>query len=168
MKARVSLIAALSLNNVIGHRGDLPWRLPADHEYFWRMAGGKPFVMGRGSYIAIDPLLSSYKNIILTSKPDQIQSSPTLVAAKSLEEALAMLREEPEVFILGGGKVFQQAIHLADRMYLSIVVTIVEGDAYFPKPNWTEWRLTSSKRYPPNPANPLAFSANIYDRNHKH
>ncbi|MEL6273892.1 MAG: dihydrofolate reductase [Bacteroidota bacterium] len=164
MKDRISLIAALSLNNVIGHKGHLPWRLPADHEYFWRTAGGKAFIMGRGSFEVDEPLLSDYKNIILTSQPDRIPSSDTVSTAQNLKEAIDHLREEPEIFILGGGKVFREAIRVADRMYLSIVEAVVEGDAYFPEPNWTEWHLVLSHRYAPDANNSLAFSANVYDR----
>lgn len=160
----ISLIAALSLNNVIGQEGNLPWRLPADHEHFWQTAGGHIFVMGRGSYEVEEPLLSDRLNLILTSQPERIAESAIIKTATSIEAALNVLPKDEEVFILGGGQIFAEAIHRADRMYLSLVETSVAGDAFFPEPNWAEWRLVSSSRRPPDEDNPLAFSVNIYDR----
>jgi len=161
----ISLIAALSINRVIGRAGKLPWSLPADHTHFWRTTQNKPFIMGRGSFLVADPLVSDYRNVILTSRPELIPPDPRWETAPTLNAALGILAREPEVFVLGGGQEFTAALPRAQRMYLSIVETVVlDGDAYFPAPHWPDWQLLRSRRYAPDAENNLAFSVNVYER----
>ena len=159
----ISCIAALSINRVIGRDGALPWDLPDDLENFHRITRDKPFLMGRKSYAVDKPLLSSYRNVILTSRTD-LDLCATCAVAHDLDAAWSLLAGEPEVFVLGGGDIFEQVLPRADRLYLTIVEAIVAGDAFFPAVDWTRWTLTRHSRHRPDARHAHAFSLNEYRR----
>ena len=159
----LSCIAATSINRVIGRNGDLPWDLPDDLANFDRITRGKPFLMGRKSYAIDKPLLSSYRNVILTSRTD-LELCDNCTLAHDLDAAWQQLAGEPEVFVLGGGGVFAQVLPQADRLYLTIVEAVLAGDAFFPAVDWTEWELIRSSRHRPDARHAYAFSLNEYAR----
>jgi dihydrofolate reductase len=159
----LSCIAATSINRVIGHQGQLPWDLPDDLVNFDRITRGKPFLMGRKSYAIDKPLLSGYRNVILSSRTD-LDLCDNCTVAHDLEAAWQLLAGEPEVFVLGGGGVFEQVLPRADRLYLTIVEAVVAGDAFFPAVDWTQWELTRSSRHRPDARHAYAFSLNEYVR----
>lgn len=159
----LSLIVATSINLAIGRDGALPWDLPDDLENFHRITRGKPFLMGRKSYAVDKPLLSSYRNVILTSRTD-LDLCDNCSVAHDLDTAWDLLDDEPEVFVLGGGHIFAQVLPRADRLYLTIVEAIVAGDAFFPAVDWTEWELIRGSRHRPDARHAYAFSLNEYAR----
>ncbi|MGB3546839.1 MAG: dihydrofolate reductase, partial [Saprospiraceae bacterium] len=109
-------------------------------------------------------LLSDYKNLILTSHHLTDLPANTSTAA-NLEEALRRLRDEVEVFVLGGAQIFSAYLHLADRMYLTHVETTVPGaDAFFPPVHWTNWKLTAARRHAPDEQHAYGFSICTYNR----
>jgi dihydrofolate reductase len=163
MKKKIALIAAMSENRVIGTQNRLPWHLPADWEHFWRTTSGAPFIMGRKSFEAADALLSDYKNVII-SNSENLALRSNCTQARSIDEALQLLADEPLVFILGGAQVFEQTIHLANLMYLTIVHHQFEGDAFFPMVNWGDWELAQSEKHPADERHAYAFSINGYKR----
>ena len=138
MKSKISLIAAMSENQVIGRNNRLPWNMPADHEHFRKITKGKPFIMGRNSYLSEDVLLSDYKSVILSHKKDFIPPKDCFLAI-SIENAFDLLRDEPEIFVLGGEQVFRQIIKAAEYIYLTIIHAHINGDAYFPVISNNEW-----------------------------
>ncbi|MEM9919866.1 MAG: dihydrofolate reductase [Bacteroidota bacterium] len=160
---RIALIAAIGKNYVLGKDNELVWHLPADWENFRRVTKDKPFVMGRTSYESSDMLYSEGRNIILTSRnleglPDNFE------VARGIPEALARLKEEPEVFILGGGKVYEQTIDLANYLYLTLVHHDFDGDTFFPKPQWDQWLLVKSVYQAVDERHQYDFSLNEYRR----
>ncbi|MEO1518070.1 MAG: dihydrofolate reductase [Bacteroidota bacterium] len=160
---KIALIAAISLNYVLGKDKGLVWHLPADWENFHAITKGKPFVMGRASYESTDMLFSTGKNIILTSR--QLEGlPPNFELAQSIPQALDKLRDEPEIFILGGGKVFEQTLDIANYLYLTIVHDQFEGDAFFPTPNWQDWLLVKSVYQAKDERHAHDFSLNEYRR----
>ncbi|MBK8702732.1 MAG: dihydrofolate reductase [Saprospiraceae bacterium] len=163
MKKQIALIAAMSENRVIGLHNRLPWHLPADWEHFRRTTSGAPFIMGRKSYETADALLSDYKNVII-SNSENLALCSHCKQAHSVAEALQLLADEPLVFILGGAQVFEQTIHLADLMYLTIVHHQFDGDAFFPEVNWAEWELLKQDNHPTDERHAYAFSINVYKR----
>lgn len=158
---KIALIAAMSENRVIGINNRLPWTLPKDWENFRRVTKGKAYLMGRMSYITEDALISSYRNVILTSKEDLVLSDQC-ERAGSLEEAFQLLENEKEYFILGGASVYEQTMDKGNYLYLTIVHATVEGDAYFPEINWEKWELVESVRYEADERHAYAFSLNEY------
>ncbi len=160
---RLHLIAAMSLNHVIGRNDRLPWDLPDDLANFHRVTAGKAFIMGRKSYESEHALLSEHRNIILTRRPDYEVGENCGIAA-SLEEALALLAGEADIFVLGGGGVYAEAIGRADFLHLTVINAFLDGDTFFPGLNWAEWKLLESVRHEPDERHAYAFAINRYGR----
>lgn len=157
------IIAAMSENQVIGQDNRLPWHLPDEWAHFRKVTDGKPFLQGRKSFEAADALHSSFRNVVL-SRNENLAKTDKTERAGDLTEGLALLKDENEVFVLGGASVFEQALPLVEKLYLTIVHTTVEGDAYFPKLNWDEWKLISSEFHDKDERHAYSFSMNLYAR----
>lgn len=158
---KISLIAAMSENQVIGINNKLPWHLPDEWKNFRKITEGKPFITGRKSYQAPDALHSTYRDVVLTSQNDILSE---VEHAASLDEALKIFENEKEVFILGGASVFKAAIHLADRIYLTVVHVHLEGDAFFPNIKSDEWDLDTTVYHEADDEHQYAFSMNVLNR----
>lgn len=137
-KQCISLVAAVSRNGIIGNENALPWNLPEDLKHFKELTYGAPVIMGRKTYVSIGRLLPGRKNIILTRQLDLIVPGAWL--AKSLEAALLLTEEVPEVFVIGGAEIYRLALPLADRLYVTEVDVVIEGDAAFP--SWPALKST--------------------------
>jgi len=153
----------MSENHVIGKNNSLPWHLPDEWKYFRKVTEGKSFLMGRKSFDAPDALHSTYRNVILTEHPEQ-NSDPGIQFATDLPAAMALLRDENEVFVLGGASVFKQTLPLAEKLFLTIVHAQVEGDAFFPEFDFNDWDLISSEYHGIDEEHEHAFSMNLYVR----
>ncbi len=160
----LSIIAAMSENHCVGQDGHLPWKLPDEWKYFKLTTDGKPFLIGRKSYDSPDGLYSSYRNVVVSSQEDLALTHLPAEQAESLDEALATLANEEEVFVLGGASIFEALLPRADKLYLTIVHTNVEGDAYFPEIDWAEWREVYSDRHEADEQHEYAFSMKRYTR----
>lgn len=162
MTQRISLIAALDNNGVIGDGGDIPWRLPADLKYFKRVTMGKPLIMGRKTYESIGQPLPGRKNIVLTRQRDYDATGCTIV--HSVEEALAAAGNAEEVMVAGGGSVYRQFLPRADRLYLTFVDTEADGDTTFPPFDPAKWRLVFEEAHPADEDNPFAYRFTIFEK----
>lgn len=161
----LSLIAAVSENNVIGKGGTLPWHLPADLAHFRAITVGKPVIMGRKTFASIGRPLPKRQNIILTRDSDFHPEGCDV--AHSLEDAIALAEENAtdEAMIIGGEQIYKAALSLADRMYLTLVHTYVEdGDAFFPEFDRREWQETERVEHPADEENSVSFSMVTYER----
>ncbi len=129
---KVSIIAALSNNGVIGKGGRLPWHIPEDLAWFKRHTSSHPVIMGRKTYESIGRRLSGRDNIVITKQKNY--TAPGSRTFDSLQEALKTLKEcsYDEVFIIGGEQIYRQALELADRLYLTMIHEDFDGDAFFP------------------------------------
>lgn len=142
MTARLSLIAALADNRVIGRDNRMPWHLPEDLKRFKRVTLGAPVIMGRKTFesilAALGKPLPGRTNIVVTRNRDYAQ--PGCTVASSLDEAIALAGAAEQVFVVGGGEIYAQALPRAQRLYLTLVHIDVDGDAYFPAFAASEWR----------------------------
>lgn len=161
----ISLIAAASENNVIGNKGKLPWNLPADLKYFRTVTQGHPVIMGRKTFQSIGRVLPKRRNIVV-SRHEFPQTPLEFDVAHSVEEAIALCKDDPsgEVFIIGGGEIYEQAMPLANRIYLTRVHATVEGDAYFPKIDAKEWKEISREDHEADAENPAKYSFIVFSR----
>jgi dihydrofolate reductase len=125
----LSLIAAMSENRVIGSGNRIPWSIPSDLKRFSEITMGHPVIFGRKTFESIGRPLHGRKNIILTEQRDYHVEGASVV--HSLADALGLCGDE-EVFVCGGGPLYQEAISQADRIYLTVVHGVYEGDAFFP------------------------------------
>lgn len=129
---RISAIAALSENNVIGRDNDLPWHISSDLKRVKQLTIGHVLIMGRKTYESIGKPLPNRITIIITR--DKEYTVDGAIVVYSLDEALTVGKEKDseEIFIFGGGQVFKEAMPYVTRLYLTLVHTTIEGDAYFP------------------------------------
>ncbi|HEY8510707.1 MAG TPA: dihydrofolate reductase [Cyclobacteriaceae bacterium] len=163
----VSLIAAVSRNNVIGKDNDLPWNLPDDMKYFMQTTSRHHVIMGRKNYESIPEKfrpLPNRTNIVVTRNEDY--QAPGCHIVHSLEDAFAipMRSEEEEVFVIGGADIFRQSLPFADRLYLTEVHADVEGDVFFPAFDHSEWKELSRVPHPADERHKYAFDFVVYER----
>lgn len=131
-KPIVSIIAAIGENRELGKDNKLLWHIPADFTRFKEITFGRPIIMGRKTYESIGKPLPGRTNIIIT-RDNNYQQEGCLVT-HSLKEAIsaAKNKDEKEIFIIGGGQIYQQAIGIADKLYLTIVKGSFDADTFFP------------------------------------
>jgi dihydrofolate reductase len=136
---RVSLIAAVAANRVIGQAGRLPWHLPDDLRHFKRMTLGKPVVMGRKTFQSIGQPLPGRPNIVVTR--DEGWRAEGVRVVLSLADALVVAAglAGDEAMVIGGAELFAAALPIADRLYLTEVHRSYEGDVFFPLIDRTSW-----------------------------
>ncbi|SKB57125.1 dihydrofolate reductase [Dyadobacter psychrophilus] len=127
----ISIIVAVSENGAIGKDNQLLWRLPDDLKRFKQLTLGHPMIMGRKTFESIGKPLPGRTSIIVTGQKDY--AAEGILVAHSLDEALDVARkfEEKEAFIIGGGEIYKLAQPLADRLYVTEVATVVDGDTFF-------------------------------------
>lgn len=129
---RVCIIAAVSRNGVIGVGGGLPWRLPDEMAFFKRTTMGHPVVMGRTTWESLRAPLVGRTNLVLSRRPGYEARGGEVVP--DLATAIARGRElrADDLFVIGGAQVYEVALPLADRLYLTRVDAVLEGDTFFP------------------------------------
>lgn len=163
MRREIGLIAAMDRNRVIGAGGALPWHLPADLKWFRRCTVGKPVIMGRRTWESLGGrALPERPNIVLTTHAGF--EAPGATVANGLEAALAAAGEHEEVMVIGGAVVFDATIHLADRLYLTVVDAEFEGDTWFPVFDTGEWRETLCEPHDPDERNPWPYTFLVCER----
>ena len=161
-KPRVSVIAALARNRVIGIENRLPWRLPEDLAHFKALTLGHPILMGRKTFESLGRPLSGRTNIVITRNPDYCKDGCRVAA--SIPGAIALCADADEVFFIGGAELYAQAIPLADRLYLTEVDIEAEGDAWFPDFDRSAFREISRESHTGEKGDPLGFDFVVYER----
>jgi dihydrofolate reductase len=162
---RLSIIAALASNNVIGRNNQIPWRLSTDLKRLKALTMGHHIIMGRKTFDSIGRPLPGRVNVVITRQSEYAPEG--IVIVHSLEEAiqLAASAGDEEAFIAGGTEIYQQALHRADRMVLTRVHAEVEGDTFFPDfDDVSEWNLTDAEHFDADEKNEHPFSFLTYDR----
>ncbi|MEJ7627201.1 MAG: dihydrofolate reductase [Ferruginibacter sp.] len=160
----LSLIVAASSNNAIGLNGQLLWHLPTDLKFFKNTTWGMPVIMGRKTYEAINKPLPGRINIVITSSPGW--SAENVSVAKDISDALHKAQETncKEIFIIGGGEIYNQTIEMADRIYMTRVHTHLNGDTYFPDINNTKWELKDNADFIPDVKHAYPFSIQKWEK----
>lgn len=165
---RISLIVAVSENGVIGRDGALPWRLSSDLKTFRRLTMDKPIVMGRKTFDSIGKPLDGRDNIVITRDPAfevaGVSTCESVADALTLARVLAKTRGADEIMVIGGVRVFEAALPVADRIYLTRVHADVEGDRHFGALDAAEWRELSREPLPQGPRDDHAATLIVYDR----
>lgn len=157
----ISLIAALAVDRVIGMENAMPWNLPADLAWFKRNTLNKPVIMGRLTWESIGRPLPGRKNIVLSRTPG---NDDHVLWVSSVEEALALCAEDPEVMVIGGGHVYQQFLPMAHRLYLTHIDAEVEGDTHFPEYETDEWQSVFSEFHDADDKNSHSYCFEILER----
>ena len=164
----ISLIVAVAENGVIGRDGTMPWRLSTDLKRFKSLTLGHPVIMGRKTWDSLKKPLPERANIVITR--DKSFSSEGAIVAHSLSEARQLAEEEAikakmdEIFVIGGGAIFKEALPFADRMYVTEILSPVEGDTFFPSFNPENWRALSTEIVPEGPKDTFPTRFVVYKR----
>ncbi|EJG2226603.1 type 3 dihydrofolate reductase [Vibrio parahaemolyticus] len=140
----ISMIAAMADNRVIGKDNQMPWHLPADFAWFKRCTMGKPVVMGRKTYDSIGRPLPGRLNIVISR--DESLSIEGVTTVTSVEKALEAAGDVEEVMIIGGGAIYASCLAMVNKLYVTHIDAVVEGDTQFP--DWgNEFKETYSETY---------------------
>jgi len=161
---RMYIIAAASENNVIGRKGELPWRQSTDLQRYRALTSGKTIIMGRKTHEAIGRPLPNRVNIVITR---QEKDYPGCVVVHSLDEALAAAKRSgaAEAWVIGGGELYREALPVVDRIELTrIHVTIPDGDAFFPELDLTVWKEVMREDHPADEKNEHAYTFLTYEK----
>ncbi len=160
----ISLVAAVDEKGGIGKDNQLPWHIPSDLKRFKQLTMGHCLVMGRKTYQAIGRPLTGRVMIVLTRQLDLTLEG--CLVAHSLEEAiqLAELQNERELFIIGGGQIFKQAIPKADRIYLTTIHAATEADVFFPVLDMSEWEVVTQAKPAESAAEPFDSDFQVLQR----
>ena len=163
----ISLIAACSKNRVIGKNNDLPWKLPDDMKYFMQTTKGHHVIMGRKNYDSLPDKFKPLPNItyfVLTHQPKL--KAPGCLVVNSMVRAIGIARSngEPETFVIGGAEIYRLAMAEADKLYLTEIDAVIEGDTYFPEFEKSEWKEISRKSHPADDLHAYSFHFVVYEK----
>lgn len=161
----ISIIVATSLNNAIGKNNQLLWHLPADLKFFKATTMGCPVIMGRKTFQSIGRTLPGRKNVVITrDKNFNADNQFDLVVVSSIDEALVKMHSEKEVFIIGGGEIYNQTIGIADFIYRTVVNTTIDGDVYFSEINRNEFNLVWEEKHEADEKNEFDYTYQKFER----
>ncbi|PKH22632.1 type 3 dihydrofolate reductase [Enterobacterales bacterium CwR94] len=158
---KISLIAALAADRVIGMENAMPWHLPADLAWFKRNTLKKPVIMGRLTFESIGRPLPGRLNIVISSQPGNHDGVTWVTSVKAALEAAA---DAEEVMVIGGGRVYEQFLKKADCLYLTHIDAEVEGDTQFPDYEPDEWHSTFSEFHDADKDNSHSYCFEILER----
>ncbi len=160
----VSLIAALSRNHVIGKNGKVPWTLPDDLKWLKERIEGHYLLMGRKTFEEPQQELKGNKTIVVTSKTNYDTEATQI--AHSIKEGIQKAEKlgEEELMVVGGGKIYETALPFANRLYLTIVNTEIEGDTYFPTYDSANWKMPFNHYHPKDKDHAYDFEFQILEK----
>lgn len=154
------MVAAAAENNALGKNNDLVWHLPDDFKRFKAITSHHHIVMGRKTFESFPKLLPNRKHIVITRQTDYKREGIEVV--HSLEEALQSCAGEEEVFIIGGGEIYKQAMPYADKIELTRVHASFEADAFFPEIDESKWKLVNKEVHKQDERHKYDFSYLTY------
>jgi dihydrofolate reductase len=147
----LSIIVAASLNHAIGKNNQMLWTLPEDMRFFKNTTWGFPLIMGRKTFEALgNKALPGRFNIVISRQPGYSSGSQDVQTADSLVKAVALAKktDAKEAFIGGGGQIYKESLLLCETIYMTRILTTIEGDAFFPEIPENIFHLTHSKKVP--------------------
>ena len=158
----LTIIAAVSINNVIGNKNKLIWDLPNDLKRFKELTTGHSVIMGRKTFDSLPNPLPNRDNIIITRNTDY--SNPDIKVCSSIEDAINLTKTDSQPFIIGGGEIYSQTINLVDKIELTRVYKEFDGDAFFPEIPLDNFELINEERYNSNAENEFDYSFLTYKK----
>ena len=151
----INIVVAIASNNAIGKNNELLWHLPNDLKHFKQLTTGHTVIMGRKTFDSIGRPLPKRRNIVVTRHQMSIVGCDVV---HSIEQALALCKDEAEVDIVGGAEIYKQAMPFVNNIHLTIVHQAFEADAYFPEINMEEWQETNREDHEPDERHAYAYS----------
>lgn len=165
---RVSMIAAVAENGVIGRENDMPWYIPSDLQFFKRTTLGKPLIMGRKQFESVGRPLPKRVNIVVSRQPGYQPDGVIVIndfdAAIAHAKSIAVDDGVDEVMIIGGGEIYRRGLVLADRLYITHVELQPEGDVYFPDIDPEIWDVVDTPLVAPSDKDEASYRNAVYAR----
>ncbi|WP_166385794.1 dihydrofolate reductase [Polaribacter sp. 11A2H] len=160
----ITIIAAIAKNNALGKDNDLIWHLPADLKRFKKVTSGHHILMGRNTFESIGKPLPNRTTIIITRNKEYFKDG--CLIANSIEEAIEMVENKDEIFIIGGAQIYKETIEkkLADRLDITLVHHEFEADVFFPEIDLTIWEEASRENFIADEKNKFDFSFVSYTK----
>lgn len=159
----ITIIAAIGKNNELGKDNQLLWHLPEDLKYFKKMTLEHPIIMGRKTYESIGKPLPNRTNIVVSRKEDWFEEGILIVP--SIKDAIKHAKKiNEQIFIIGGGNIYEQTIDLADCLKITQVDFKTEADAFFPKIDENIWQKTNEIHHPKDEKHAYDFSFQTWER----
>jgi len=155
------MIAAVAENNGLGKDNQMIWHLPDDFIRFKRLTTGHHIIMGRKTFESFPKPLPNRTHIVVTRQTDY--SADGCIVVHSIEEALQIVPEGEDTFVIGGGEIYKLAMPFADKLEITRVDTSVEADAFFPEIG-TEWKLAEHEFHPIDETHALSFTYETFLR----
>jgi dihydrofolate reductase len=152
----INLIVAIDEKNGIGKNNLLPWYLPADLKHFKTITTGHPIIMGRKTFDSIGKALPNRRNIVISRQSGL--KIPGIELCSSLNDAIELCKVENDVFVIGGAQIFEQALPLANVLYLTIIHEDFDADVFFPVINMNEWTEQEKILHEPDEKNLYSYS----------
>lgn len=166
---KISLIAAVSQNGVIGLNNDMPWHLPDDFAFFKRKTSHHAIIMGRKSLDALGKPLPNRTSIVITRNSAFMVEGVTV--QHTLDEAIAKAQEVDqqryqtgEIFVIGGAEIYKVALPIATTLYITEIHQAYDGDTYFPEFDKREWREVSRQPHAADERHAASFDFVEYER----
>jgi dihydrofolate reductase len=163
---RISILVAVAENGVIGRGGKLPWHLADDLKRFKQLTMGHTLIMGRKTWESIARPLPGRRMIVVSRQAGYQAGVESVVVIDSVNAALIFAEStgDDEAFIVGGAELYRETIPRADRLYITRVLADVDGDAFFPELDWTQWVRTNSVEYTADASNDHPYAFQVYER----
>ncbi len=160
----ISLIVAAAENNSIGKNNQLLWHLPNDLKFFKNTTWGMPVIMGRKTFEAVNKPLPGRFNIVITRQADW--KAEGTITATDLHDALLKAKATNcnEIFVIGGGEVYEQSMEMADKLYITRVHATLDGDTFFPAIDETQWQQTALQEFASDEKHAYAYSFQTWER----
>lgn len=164
MMGSLVMIAAAGENGELGKDNDLLWHLPDDFKHFKQLTSGHKIIMGRKTFESFPKPLPNRFHIVITRKRDYQIDHPKCTVVHSLEEALTLVEQEKQAFIIGGGEIYKQALPHSDGIELTRVHGSFEADTFFPEIDPQEWELVEESFHDKDERHTYAFTYLSYRR----
>lgn len=161
---KISIIVAISDNNVIGKDNALLWRLSGDMQFFKRTTTGHHILMGRKTFESLGKRLLPNRTSIVISRDNSYEVPEGGILANSIEDAVSKIKNETEAFFIGGEQIYKSALSFADTLYITRVHHNFEGDAFFPEINKSQWELVSQEPHSADEKNEYDYTFEEYRR----
>ncbi|RTE52902.1 dihydrofolate reductase [Arenibacter aquaticus] len=158
----LTIIAAAAENNALGKNNDLLWHLPDDFKRFKSLTSGHKIIMGRKTFESFPKPLPNRTHIIITRDKDYEVGHADCMVVHSMDEALALVKEDPLAFIIGGGEIYKIGMEYANHMELTRVHGSFEADTFFPDFDEDQWELTNKEHHPKDERHKYDFTYLTY------
>ena len=161
--AKISVIVAVAEDGAIGRDNNLIWRLPNDLKYFKALTLGHTIVMGSNTFRSLPSgALPGRENVVLSRSVTEI---PGATVYKSIEEAIEALKEQDEIFVIGGAQIYKQVMPYTDKLYVTeVAASFPDADVFFPQIDKTVWKEVSRQDNPVDEKHAYPYSFVVYEK----